>query len=78
MEAMLAEIPGLNNDPLYRISNSSSLTVLTDSMARKHLKRISLDLNIFPLLTFHMFRKAGTTWAFNHGVSLQDIMLHGT
>ena len=25
-----------------------------------------------------MFRKAGTTWAFNHGIPLQDIMLHGT
>ena len=78
MQDMFAQIPGHNNDPLYRVPTSCALTVLTDSMARKHLNHISLDLQIAPTLTFHMFRKVGTTWALNHGVPLQDIMLHGT
>ena len=77
LKVMFQQCPGTNNDPLYRI-HSHPCTVLTDSMARKHLNKISLALHIVPTLTFHMFRKAGTTWAFNHGVPLQDIMLHGT
>ena len=77
LKVMFQQCPGTNNDPLYRI-HSHPCTVLTDSMARKHLNKISLALHIVPTLTFHMLRKAGTIWAFNHGVPLQDIMLHGT
>ena len=77
LKQMFRLYPGNTNDPLYR-THSYPCTGLTDSMVRKHLKKISLALQIVPTLTFHMFRKAGTTWAFNHGVPLQDIMLHGT
>ena len=51
---------------------------LTDSMGGKHLKVLAAQLPTSPNLTFHMFRKAGTVWAFNNGVSIQDIMSHGT
>ena len=70
---MLKAIPGDSNDPLFRIPRANGLVPLTDSVARKHLKLVSQLL-----LTFHLFRKSGTTWAFQHGVSLQHIMLHGT
>ena len=59
---------------MSHIYNSSSPSVLTDSTARKHLKKISLALSLSLTLTFYVFRKAGTIWAFNH--SLQDIMLY--
>ena len=36
-------------------------------------------LLILPVpLTFHLFCRSGTTWAFQHGVPIQDIMSHGT
>ena len=37
LRAMLQQFPGFNNDPLYHVPSHSLLTVLTDSMARKHL-----------------------------------------
>ena len=75
---MLAAYPDHDNAPLFQIPSGSSLIPLTDSKARKHLKNISLLLQITPTLTFHMFRKGGTTWAFNHGVPIENIMQHGT
>ena len=77
LKHMLYIIPGTSNDPLFSAFYKGKLVPLTDSMARKHLKLVATRLN-FPHLTFHMFRKGGTTWAFQHGVSLQDIMSHGT
>ena len=70
MALMLKAIPGDSNDPL--------LVPLTDSVARKHLKLVSQLLYLPSPLTFHLFRKSSATWAFQHGVSLQHIMLHGT
>ena len=46
-------------------------------MARKHLKSMTSKLHI-PKLTFYMFRQGGITWAFDHGVDLQNIIVHGT
>ena len=74
---MLHVIPGTSNDPLFSTFYKGKLVALTDSIATKHLKLVASRLN-FPHLTFHMFQKGGTTWAFQHGVSLQDIMAHGT
>ena len=60
LKAILQESPALNNDPLYHVHSHALRTVLTDSMARKRLKKISLALHMAPTLTFHMVRKAGT------------------
>ena len=77
LKTMLKVVPGNNNAPLFSIYQKGKIVTLTDSVARKHLKALASSLK-FPHLTFHMFRKGGTTWAFQHGVSLQDIMAHGT
>ena len=74
---MLQVLPGDTNAPLFSINQKGKFVTLTDSVTRKHLKALAALLK-FPHLTFHMFRKGGTTWAFQHGVSLQDIMAHGT
>ena len=75
---MFHDLPADKNSPLFCITKKSALVPLTDSIARKHLKQVSSFLSISPTLTFHMFRKSATTWAFDKGVPLQDIMQHGT
>ena len=76
--AMIQEMPAHSNDPLFIIKNLHRTQPLTDSLARKHLKNTSQFLHIIPSLTFHAFRRAGASWAFNHGVPLEHIMRHGT
>ena len=61
VQKMLASYPGHDNAPMFQIPGDSILIPLTDSKARKHLKNLSLLLQITPTLTFHMFRKGGTT-----------------
>ena len=78
LKRMFSAIPASKNQPLFSIWSNNRIVPLTDSMARKHLKKVCSALNIQPPLTFHSFRRAGTTWAFNRGVSVQDLMLHGT
>ena len=75
---MLSAIPGSPNDPLFQIPKGRAFILLTDSTARKHLKKVCKILRLRSPLTFHLFRKSGTTWIFQHGVSIQDIMTHGT
>ena len=75
---MLDNTPGSPNDPLFQILKGSTYVLLTDSVARKHLKKVATVFKVPFLLTFHLFRKSGTTWAFQHGVPLQQIMLDGT
>ena len=75
---MFQDLPADKNSPLFCITKKSAVVPLTDSIARKHLKQVSSLLSISPTLTFHMFRKSATTWAFDKGVPLQDIMQHGT
>ena len=70
--------PAGENDPLFVIPRFSTLVPLTDSMARKHLKKISMSLGLHSPLTFHAFRRAGAMWAFQNGVPLEHIMKHGT
>ena len=78
LKVMFAAYPAARNDPLFAVSVSSHVVSLSDSTARKHLQRVSVMLNISPALTFHAFRRSGTTWAFQNGVPIQDIMAHGT
>ena len=77
LKAMFQCYPAGSNDPLF-VLKSKEVKSLTDSIARKHLKAVSVALDIDPPLTFHMFRKSGTTWAFQNGVPVQDLMMHGT
>ena len=78
LAAMIQAIPASPNDPLFILPRKSGPTPLTDSVARKHLKTISLALALTPPLTFHAFRKAGASWAFHNGVPLEFIKKHGT
>ena len=71
-------MPASPNDPLFTVPRHNNLVPLTDSVARKHLKNASQVLNISPTLTFHAFRRAGASWAFDHGVPVEHIMKHGT
>ena len=75
---MIKNIPADPNDPLFTIQTTKDLAPLTDSIARKHLKKASHALNISPSLTFHAFRRAGASWAFSQGAPLEHIMRHGT
>ena len=78
LTAMIQAIPALSNDPLFILPRKNGPTTLTDSVARKHLKTVSVALAITPPLTFHAFRKAGASWAFHNGVPLEFIKKHGT
>ena len=83
--SLLCPIQALNNmfkalpaSPLFCIWRDSEISPVTDLVARKHLKRVSSILDVDLSLTFHMFRKSATTWAFHKGMPMQDIMQHGT
>ena len=78
LQTMLHKVPGSNNDLLFQIFSAGRWAPLTDSMARKHLKKVSNFLHVQPSFTFHDFRRAGTSWGFNHGVPMEHLMQHGT
>ena len=77
LQLMFQKFPANKNSPLFCQWRLGHLVPLTDSVARKHLKHVSLILRINPPLTFHLFRKSATTWAFHNGVPMQQIMQHG-
>ena len=70
--------PFCDNMILFQVTTRCGRTPLTDSVARKHLKQVSIMLNTPKILTFHDFRRAGATWAFRHGVPVQEIQAQGT
>ena len=78
LQAMIHTFRASSHDPLFLMPKNTHLVPLTDSVARKHLKKASLALDISPALTFHAFRRAGASWAFAHGVPLEHIIRHGT
>ena len=78
LKTVFSRVPGSDNDPLFMILKKGSPVVLTNSIARKHLKKVSGLLDIQPPLTFHAFRRAACTWADQHGVPLEHIQAHGT
>ena len=49
LQSMLQKVPGSNNDPLF--FSAGRWAPLTDSMARKHLKKVSNFLMYSPLLS---------------------------
>ena len=78
LKQMLSQYPSHPDSPLFQISQAASLTPLTDSAARKHLKQVSSILGLHRSLTFHDFRRGGASWAFQHGVPIQHIQTQGT
>ena len=75
---MLHLVPGSNNDSLFAIFKANKWPPLTDSMVRKHLKRVLLLQLQYHNFTFHIFRRSGASWAFEHGVPLEVIKQQGT
>ena len=78
LTAMCRLFPAGDNDPLFVYPKRGSFLPLTDVMVRKHLKKVSQLLKFHKNFTFHDFRRGGATWAFRHGVSMQDIQAQGT
>ena len=78
LKVMFQIFPASENSPVFVIPRSKGLVPLTDLVARKHLKDISRSLGLDISLTFHDFCRAGTAWAFQHGVPLEHIMKHST
>ena len=64
--------------PLFHIHHHSVTVSLTDSYACKNLKKVSKILKFSKSITFHDFRRGGATWAFRHGVPIEDIQAQGT
>ena len=75
---MISTIPAESNDPLLTVPRKSHLVPLTDSVARKHLMLISQCLKLPVPVTFHVFRRAGGSWAFHQGLLIEFIKNHGT
>ena len=71
LKLILLQVPGSSNGPLFQIPKNGVFVPLTDSAARKHLKKVSTLLQLTSPLTFHLFCRSGTTWAFQHGVPIQ-------
>ena len=78
LKAMLAARNPQTDEPLFQVQSTTHHKVLTDSVARKHLKHISSILQLPRSLTFHDFRRGGATWAFLRGVPIQQIQAQGT
>ena len=79
LKNMLQKIPGTENDPLFSIPRQGQYLPLTDSIVRKHLKRVLTALGWDQKkYTFHTFRRSGASWAYNHGVPVQAIKDQGT
>ena len=79
LKHMLHMTPGSENDPLFSICRQGQWLPLTDTIVRKHLKRIIFKLGWDHLhITFHTFRKSGASWAFQHGVPIDAIKKQGT
>ena len=78
LRSLLLLFPGDSNAPLFEMPRVRTQVPLTDSVACRHLHNLSSALHLSPHLTFQDFRRSGATWAFHHGVPLNQIMHHGT
>ena len=77
IRAMFQLFPAHEESPLFQVPAADALVPLTDSMARKHLKQVSTAFSLCKPLTFHDFKRAGASWAFQHSVPIQDIQAQG-
>ena len=76
---LLQSVPGSPDDPLFTIFKQGSYVPLTDSMVRKHFKKIThlLHWQNFKF-AFHSFRRSGASWPYQHGVPIDAIKQQGT
>ena len=65
LQNMFALIPASKNSPLFSVYKHGLLVPLSDC---------AIEVYIF--LIFCSFRRSATTWAFQNGVSLQEIIKH--
>ena len=59
IQTMFQLFPANVESPLFQVPAAGVMVPLTDFMARKHLKQVSLALSLCKPLTFHDFRWAG-------------------
>ena len=78
LKSPLQVSPGDSNSLVFVIPRQKKWVPLNDLVARKHLKDICKALGLQKALTFHDFRRAGASWAFQQGVPLENIVKHGT
>ena len=78
LKLMFHVFPAHEDSPLFVLPRHTHLPPLTNSTARKHLKDISRVLGLTSSITFHDFRRAGASWAFQQGVPIEHIRSHGT
>ena len=77
LKALLSSRPLSQSDPLF--ANRYPLyNQVIDSHVRYALKQVPSLRNISPIgHGFHMFRRSGATYAFEHNMAIQNIMAHG-
>lgn len=76
VQVMCQMHPGHADAPLFM--HPITKTSITQAQARRALARIVKHLGFSPgYITFHSFRRAGATAAFNNNVHLQHIQTHG-
>ena len=77
LKKMLAAIPSSQNDPLFIILRRGRWLPQTDSIVRKHLKKVIKALGWeHQKYTFHTFTRSGASWS--HNVPIQAIKDQGT
>ena len=77
LKVMIALIPGSDNDLLFATYAHDALLPRTDSMVRKHLKRVLALLGLQKDgYTFHTFRRSATSWAYK--IPMEAIKSQGT
>ena len=75
LRAMIACNPLDQDSLLFQVPHGHTYKPLTDSAARKHLKSVSTLWALPRSLTFHDFRRGGASWAYVHGVPVQEILV---
>ena len=64
--------------PLFTITEHGITTVLTASRVRLILRRAVASIGLLPSeFGFHVFRRSGASWAFDHNINLDHIKSHG-
>ena len=77
LKALLSSRPLSPAHPLFA-NNFPPFSPIIDTHIRDALKKVLSTLNISSVgHGFHTFRRSGATFAFDHNVSLQNIMAHG-
>ena len=78
LKHMLAMVTGSQDNPRFSICRQGHWLPLTDSIVRKHLKRITQIFGWEHMhIIFHTFKRSGASWALQHGVPIGCIKQQG-